>query len=142
MAKFVLMFHGGDTPEEPSPAVMDRWIAWFGELGDSVVDMGAPFGTTATIASDGTPSEGSGPDPANGYTVIEAANLHDAVVMAKGCPGVPETVWNFRVGGYQVCQKWLKDRKGRTLSGEDIVHYQKMVIAIARRSASWTRSMS
>ena len=88
MAKFVLMFHGGEAPEEPSSEVMDRWMTWFGKLGDAVVDMGAPFGATATIASDGTPSEGSGPDPANGYTVIEAANLHDAVVMAKGCPGL------------------------------------------------------
>jgi hypothetical protein len=88
MAKFVLMFHGGETPEEPSQAVMDRWMAWFAELGDAVVDMGAPFGASATIASDGTPSEGSGPNPATGYTVIEANNLHDAVVMAKGCPGL------------------------------------------------------
>jgi hypothetical protein len=88
MAKFVLMFHGGETPEEPSQAVMDRWMAWFTELGDAVVDMGAPFGASATIASDGTPSERSGPNPATGYTVIEAANLHDAVVMAKGCPGL------------------------------------------------------
>jgi hypothetical protein len=88
MAKFVMMFHGGEAPEAPSPAVMDRWMAWFGELGGAVVDMGSPFGATATIASDGTPSEGAGPDPANGYTVIEAANLHDAVVLAKGCPGL------------------------------------------------------
>ena len=88
MAKFVLMFHSGETPEEPSPEVMDRWMAWFGQLGDAVVDMGAPFGASATIASDGTPSEGSGADPATGYTVIEAPNLHDAVVMAKGCPGL------------------------------------------------------
>jgi hypothetical protein len=58
MAKFVLMFHGGETSEEPSSEVMDRWMAWFGELGEAVVDMGAPFGATATIASDGTPSEG------------------------------------------------------------------------------------
>jgi hypothetical protein len=88
MSRFVLMFHGGDTPEAPSPAVMDRWMAWFAELGDAVVDMGAQLGSSATIASDGTPSEGTGPDPANGYTVIEAADLHDAVVMAKGCPGL------------------------------------------------------
>ena len=88
MAKFVLIFHAGETPEVPSAEVMDRWMAWFGELGAAVVDMGAPFGAAATIASDGTPSEGGGPDPATGYTVIEAANLHDAVVMAKGCPGL------------------------------------------------------
>jgi len=88
MARFVLVFHGGETPEEPSPEVMDRWMAWFGELGESVVDMGAPFGASATIASDGTPSPGTGPDQANGYTIIDAADLHDAVVMAKGCPGL------------------------------------------------------
>jgi hypothetical protein len=88
MGRFVLMFHGGDNPEEPSQAVMDRWMAWFGQLGDAVVDMGSPFGSSATINSDGQPSEGSGPDPATGYTVIEAANMHDAVVLAKGCPGL------------------------------------------------------
>ena len=44
--------------------------------------------------------------------------------------GVPEEVWNFYVGGYQVCHKWLKDRKGRTLSDEDILHYQKIVVAL------------
>jgi len=36
--------------------------------------------------------------------------------------GVPETVWNFHVGGYQICEKWLKDRRGRVLSEEDIAH--------------------
>ena len=88
MSKFVLVFHGGEAPEAPSPDVMDRWMAWFGELGGAVVDMGAPFAASATIASDGTPTPGSGSDPANGYTIIEAASLHDAVVMAKGCPGL------------------------------------------------------
>ena len=45
--------------------------------------------------------------------------------------GVPPEVWNFHVGGYQVCQKWLKDRKGRTLTFEDIQHYQRVVSALA-----------
>ncbi len=39
-------------------------------------------------------------------------------------------VWNFHVGGYQVCQKWLRDRKGRTLMFEDIQHYQRVVAAL------------
>ena len=34
------------------------------------------------------------------------------------------------VGGYQVCEKWLKDRRGRELSAEDIEHYQKVVVAL------------
>ena len=45
--------------------------------------------------------------------------------------GVPEEVWDFHIGGYQVCHKWLKDRKGRTLSDEDIAHYQKIVVALS-----------
>lgn len=44
--------------------------------------------------------------------------------------GVPELAWNFYIGGYQPLQKWLKDRKGRMLSDEDIVHYQKIVVAL------------
>ena len=44
--------------------------------------------------------------------------------------GVPEDVWNFYIGGYQVCQKWLKDRKGRTLNDDDIQHYQRVVVAL------------
>jgi predicted helicase len=43
---------------------------------------------------------------------------------------VPEKVWNFHIGGYQVCEKWLKDRRGRTLSAEDILHYQRVVVAL------------
>ena len=46
--------------------------------------------------------------------------------------GVPEEVWDFHIGGYQVCHKWLKDRKGRTLSDEDVAHYQKIVVALNR----------
>lgn len=54
------------------------------------------------------------------------------VINKKGdkFAGVPEAVWNFYVGGYQVCQKWLKDRKGRTLSEDDILHYQRIVVAL------------
>lgn len=48
-----------------------------------------------------------------------------------GFRGVPEEVWNFHIGGYQVCSKWLKDRKGRTLTAEDIAHYQKIVVALS-----------
>ena len=44
--------------------------------------------------------------------------------------GMPEEVYNFHIGGYQVCQKWLKDRKGRALSEGDIFHYQKIVVAL------------
>lgn len=59
---------------------------------------------------------------------------NDTVFIDKaqttGFKGVPEDVWSFHIGGYQVCEKWLKDRKGRTLSHEDIAHYHKIVISL------------
>jgi SOS-response transcriptional repressor LexA len=48
-----------------------------------------------------------------------------------GFKGVREEVWNFHIGGYQVCEKWLKDRKGRKLSKDDIAHYLKIVVALS-----------
>jgi len=50
--------------------------------------------------------------------------------LSTGFKGVPEAVWNFHIGGYQVCEKWLKDRKGRKLSKDDIAHYHKIVVAL------------
>ncbi|MBI2487254.1 MAG: DNA methyltransferase, partial [Deltaproteobacteria bacterium] len=44
--------------------------------------------------------------------------------------GIRKEVWEYQIGGYQVCQKWLKDRKGRKLSLDDIRHYCKVVTAI------------
>jgi len=43
---------------------------------------------------------------------------------------VPLVAWNFYIGGYQPAQKWLKDRKGRTLDYEDIEHYQKIIFVL------------
>ncbi|MEO0050515.1 MAG: type ISP restriction/modification enzyme, partial [candidate division WOR-3 bacterium] len=44
--------------------------------------------------------------------------------------GIKQDEWNFHIGGYQVLQKWLKDRKGRKLTIDAINHYQKIVVAI------------
>jgi hypothetical protein len=48
-----------------------------------------------------------------------------------GFVGVTEAVWGFHIGGYQVCEKWLKDRKGRNLSAEEIRHYQKVIVVLS-----------
>lgn len=50
---------------------------------------------------------------------------------SAGFKGVPEAAWAFHIGGYQVCEKWLKDRKGRTLNDDDINHYHKIIIALS-----------
>lgn len=45
---------------------------------------------------------------------------------------VSEQVWNYKIGGYQVCNKWLSDRKGRTLNKEEIVTYRQIIFAISK----------
>ena len=45
--------------------------------------------------------------------------------------GIDADTWAFKVGGYQVLEKWLKDRKDRQLGIDDITHYRKIVLALA-----------
>ena len=76
--------------------------------------------------------------PDNGGTVwIDGkGSKADFKSGASGFCPVPGEVWNFHIGGYQVCEKWLKDRgpkkgnSGRTLTDEDIAHYQRIIIAL------------
>ena len=67
---------------------------------------------------------------------VEKVSYSDKIVWLDktrtyGFNGVAEEVWNFRIGGYQVCYKWLKDRKGRELSVKDVAHYQKIIVALS-----------
>ena len=89
MANFVLLYVGGSMPEDEAgqAAAMQAWGAWYGGLGDSVVDPGKPFSPAAkSIASDGTVSDSAIGTPASGYTIIKADSLDAAVGAAKGCP--------------------------------------------------------
>jgi predicted helicase len=68
--------------------------------------------------------------------VVDGAHYEQGSVyinkgFSTGFTGITENVWAFRIGAYQVCEKWLKDRKGRTLTVDDVAHYQKMVVAIS-----------
>ncbi len=49
----------------------------------------------------------------------------------KWFAGIPPEVWKYQIGGYQVSEKWLKDRKGKGLSSEEVAHYTRVVTAIA-----------
>ena len=81
MGKYVLVYKGGSIPqtEEEQKRVMDAWMAWFGGLGDSVVDIGNPFGGGAAVGGGST----SG---LTGYSIVNADSLDDAVAKAGTCP--------------------------------------------------------
>jgi hypothetical protein len=75
------------------------------------------------------------PDPESGK-LVETGRVY----ISKGNPktgargqyfeGILTDIWELQVGGYQVCEKWLKDRRGRALNFNDIRHYQKMIGAL------------
>ena len=46
--------------------------------------------------------------------------------------GIASNIWEYQIGGYQVCDKWLKDRKGRFLSLDEVKHYCKMVTSLQK----------
>lgn len=72
--------------------------------------------------------------PEDGDNVVDKPVYKDGRVYINSSQyfeGVPEVAWNFYIGGYQPAQKWLKDRKGRTLDFDDILHYQKIIVALA-----------
>lgn len=86
MANYVFLYSGGSIAETPEAQEksMAEWTSWFGELGESVTDGGAPFGAAASVTPDGTANGGS--LNASGYTLISATSLEDATAKAKGCP--------------------------------------------------------
>ncbi|NOS73881.1 MAG: hypothetical protein HOP36_04945 [Methyloglobulus sp.] len=73
------------------------------------------------------------PEPAPRTAVLEQADMTGKVWIndTQYFDGVPKIAWEFYIGGYQPAQKWLKDRHGRTLSFDDILHYQKSIVALS-----------
>jgi predicted helicase len=71
--------------------------------------------------------------PVSGDNMVGKLHYHDGKVYINetqyfDC--VPSIAWQFYIGGYQPAQKWLKDRKGRELSFEDVRHYQRIIVAL------------
>ena len=83
MSTFILTFRGA-TDRSLSEADGAAWMAWFGELGSSIVDPGSQVGATSTLGI--APSMTA----VTGYTIIRADDLDAAVGLAKGCPGLSQ----------------------------------------------------
>ena len=71
--------------------------------------------------------------PINGDNIVDKPEFKDGKVFINKDQyfgNVSELAWNFFIGGYQPAQKWLKDRKGRKLEWEDLMHYGRIVYAL------------
>ena len=83
MANFLLTYYGGGMPEtkEEQARVMQAWTAWFGELGDALVDGGNPTSQSRAISPDGSVMDATS-EP-SGYSIIKADGLDAAVTAAS-----------------------------------------------------------
>jgi predicted helicase len=71
--------------------------------------------------------------PEDGNNVVVKAKYENGKVYINETQyfdNVPKIAWDFYIGGYQPAQKWLKDRKERKLEFDDILHYQKIIVAL------------
>ena len=86
MAKYVLLYHGGSSPEseEEGAKVMAAWGQWLGSAGDSLVDGGHPFGQRKQVDANGSVSDAG--SAVNGYSIIDAGSIDEAAAFAKASP--------------------------------------------------------
>ncbi|PLS20057.1 YciI family protein [Neptunicoccus cionae] len=87
MPNFLFVFHGGKMPDTPEEGAreMEAWQQWYADMGEAVVDGGAPVGKSKTVSAQGVADDG-GSNPASGYTIVSADSIDAAVELAKGCP--------------------------------------------------------
>jgi hypothetical protein len=95
MSEFTFLYRGSDPSASPEQMqkVMQKWVAWFKELGASghIKDPGHPLERTGKVVKGHQKSVHDGPyaeakDVVGGYTLIEAKDLAQAVELSKGCP--------------------------------------------------------
>lgn len=80
--------------------------------------------------------------PVHGDNIVTKPKYENGKVFINSTQyfdSVPEVAWGFFIGGYQPAQKWLKDRKERALEFDDILHYQKIIIALTQTDAIMTK---
>jgi hypothetical protein len=87
MKQFVLVYLGGDQPNDPEQARnhFDQYMGWLASLGDALVVPTIPLKDTTTVSSDGTVQEG-GRSAMSGFSIIRAASMEEALSKAQACP--------------------------------------------------------
>ena len=100
--------------------IVEKYITGYPEDGDNVV-----VKPRFVIANDSEAIPTN--ETASCLAVTGSVYINDTQYFSN----VPEVAWNFYIGGYQPAQKWLKDRKDRKLEFDDILHYQKIIVALS-----------
>ena len=87
MPQYLIVYLGGDQPSSPEEGKrhFSKYMDWLSSLGDSAVSPANPLKNTSTVNPDGAVTTG-GTTSMSGFTIIEAASLEPALLIAKGCP--------------------------------------------------------
>jgi hypothetical protein len=104
MSKFILLYNGPATPPEQMDKelvqkIMGNWKTWMEKLGPAMVDMGQPMANGKSVVDDG--SEGQ-PLLLTGYSIIEAANMDEAVKLVDGHPFLSDKTGKFSVEVFEL----------------------------------------
>lgn len=89
MGNFVLVYTGGSgmgMSEEEQQAIMADWGAWYGQMGDAIVDGGSAFGASKSVSDAGISDDPTA--SVTGYTIISADSLDDAVAKVQSHPHI------------------------------------------------------
>ena len=98
-----------------------------GEIGKQLADLHLLKSTEFDETISKFPNSGS-----NKVEKLKYENEQVWINKEQYFDGVNENIWNYQIGGYQVCEKWLKDRKGRTLNLDEIQTYCRIVAALSK----------
>jgi len=86
MARFLVIYHGSEMPHDPEIMAQAKaaFVQWVGDVGDAVVDPGAPLRMVAQVSNSGADD----PVDVSGYSIIEAENAEAAVALLQSHPFV------------------------------------------------------
>ena len=98
MPEYILAYHVGDMPDDPEIQrnLRSEWEAWVEEHSEALVNPQTPLGKSKTVSCRGV-EDGGGPNPLQGFSILEAGDLDSALEVAKSCPFV-------KVGTIEVAQ--------------------------------------
>ncbi|HUG83995.1 MAG TPA: YciI family protein [Euzebya sp.] len=104
MPTFMLLYKGEatdptDMPPDQAQAIMEQWGAWMGGVGSAMVDMGSPFGPSASVVDDGSSGTAT---TLSGYSIVTADDMAAARALVDGHPYLSEGSGNFAIDCYEL----------------------------------------
>ena len=122
-----------DFPRIPLPQDIDQFRT-LSALGQQLIDCHLLKESRPEVAPTGRGAPAAHRFEGEGDGVVEKARYLDRRVWINPTQyftDVPVEVWEYEVGAYQVCEKWLKDRRGEVLRREDLQQYRAILVAVA-----------